>query len=155
QVVESDQLFSIENVIGSNHSETINGNSQANTLDGRGGDDILNGGAGDDTYVVIGRNGGNDRFFDASGAADKVLISSFLDIFDSEQDGNDLVVTTGSGSFRVVDHFNGHPIETIVDSGTGESMVLATGLVGGLQPGIISGSNADETLDGRGGDDFL
>src|SRR5262249_18199091 len=58
------------------------------------------------------------------------------------------------GSFRVAGHFNGHAIESLVDA-AGNSMVLATGLIGGNLPGIIAGGNGDETLDGRGGDDFL
>src|SRR3984893_4649397 len=49
QVVEADVLRGIENVIGSNHSETINGNEKDNTLDGGLGDDIIIGGGGSDT----------------------------------------------------------------------------------------------------------
>ena len=64
-----------------------------------------------------------------------------------------IILTTGT--FRIVDHFNGHQIETIVASDTGQSMVLANGLIGGNGNGIIAGSHKGETLDGRGGDDFL
>ena len=65
-----------------------------------------------------------------------------------------VVLTTGT--FRIVDHFNGHQIETIVASDTGQSMVLANGLTGGDGNGIIAGTRKGaETLDGRGGDDFL
>jgi Ca2+-binding RTX toxin-like protein len=48
---ESDVLQGIENVTGSNHSETLNGNEQNNILDGRGGNDILDGGLGNDTLT--------------------------------------------------------------------------------------------------------
>ena len=160
-VVESDLLRHFENVLGSNRSETINGNEQSNFIDGRGGDDTLaglagddtvNGGAGNDTYDFRGTVLGNDRFFDDSGT-DKVLVDSFSNIFSARQDGNDLVVTLFSGTFRVVDHFAGHPIENIVANGV--SMVLATGNIGGNGSGIIAGTNGNDTLDGRGGDDFL
>ena len=50
-----------------------------------------------------------------------------------------VVLTTGT--FRIVDHFNGHQIETIVASDTGQSMVLANGLIGGNGNGIIAGTH--------------
>ena len=90
-----------------------------------------------------------------------MLINSFNDILPgfngitTGRDGNDLVVVLTTGTFRIVDHFNGHQIETIVASDTGQSMVLANGLIGGNGNGIIAGTHKGETLDGRGGDDFL
>ena len=50
-----------------------------------------------------------------------------------------IILTTGT--FRIVDHFNGHQIETIVARDTGQSMVLANGLIGGNGNGIIAGSH--------------
>jgi Ca2+-binding RTX toxin-like protein len=53
-----DQLFSIENAVGSNFGDTLTGNAGANelygaagndTLNGLGGNDVLNGGLGNDT----------------------------------------------------------------------------------------------------------
>jgi Ca2+-binding RTX toxin-like protein len=164
--VETDVLRGIENVTGSNRAEAIIGNEQANTLSGRGGDDsisgrggddIVNGGAGDDVYVFVGVEGGlgTDRFFDESGTNDRVLIDSLSDILpQTGRDGDDLVVVLTTGTFRIVDHFNGHQIESLVTQ-DGQSMVLAAGLVGGNGSGIIAGSHKGETLDGRGGDDFL
>jgi Ca2+-binding RTX toxin-like protein len=164
-VAETDVLRGIENVTGSNRTEVIIGNEQDNTLDGRGGNDHLVGGAGDDTvnggadgdvYDFTGVNLGSDRFFDESGA-DAVIVNSFSDILadGTGRDGNDLVIHLTTGTFRIVDHFNGHQIETILASDTGQSMVLANGLIGGNGNGIIAGTHKGETLDGRGGDDFL
>ena len=168
--VETDVLRGLENVTGSNRAETINGNEQDNILAGRGGDDMLagrggndtvNGGAGNDTYDFTGGGLGTDRFFDESGTGDRVIIDSFNEILPgfngitTGRDGNDLVIVLTTGTFRIVDHFNGHQIETIVARDTGQSMVLANGLIGGNGNGIIAGSHKGETLDGRGGDDFL
>jgi Ca2+-binding RTX toxin-like protein len=157
QPVEQDVLRGIENVIGSNHAETINGNEQDNGLIGRGGNDNLNGGAGNDTYNYVGSFGvafGNDRIFDESGT-DAIRVNSFSDIVGAPQHvGNDLLITLTGGTIRIVDHFAGHAVENIIDI-NGNSMVLATGLVGGNAPGIITGTNDGETLDGKGGDDFL
>jgi Ca2+-binding RTX toxin-like protein len=165
--VETDVLRGIENVTGSNRDEAIVGNEQANTLSGRGGvdtllglggDDTINGGSGDDVYVFVAFAGGTlgtDRFFDESGTNDQVVIDSLSDILpQTGRDGNDLVVALTTGTFRIVDHFNGHPIESVVTI-DGQSMVLATGNVGGNGSGIIAGDNGGETLDGRGGNDFL
>jgi Ca2+-binding RTX toxin-like protein len=170
QVVETDVLRGVELLAGNSHSEIITGNEQENglfgnggedTLAGRGGNDTVNGGAGNDTYDFTGGGLGTDTFFDESGTSDRVLINSFNDILPgfngitTGRDGNDLVVVLTTGTFRIVDHFNGHQIETIVASDTGQSMVLANGLTGGNGNGIIAGTHKGETLDGRGGDDFL
>jgi Ca2+-binding RTX toxin-like protein len=152
--VESDVLRGIENVIGSNLRETITGNELDNILAGRGGNDNINGGAGNDTYDFRGSAVlGTDTFNDESGT-DKVLVSSFNDIQSSVRVGNNLVVNLSKiGSFTVVDHFAGHAIENIVAGS--QTLVLATGLIGGAAAGIISGTDGNETLDGMGGDDML
>jgi Ca2+-binding RTX toxin-like protein len=172
QPAETDILRGIENVTGSSHSEIIIGNEQENTLSGRDGDDTLAGrgsndtifgGPGNDTYDFTGGGLGTDTFFDESGTGDRVIINSFNDILfnfpvdgvPTGRDGDDLVVVLTTGTFRIVGHFDGHQIETIVARDTGQSMVLATGLTGGNAPGIIAGGNGGQTLDGRGGDDFL
>jgi Ca2+-binding RTX toxin-like protein len=163
-IVETDVLRGIENVTGSNRPEAIAGNEQDNTLSGRGGDDTLsgrggddtvNGGAGNDVYDFTGSGIGTDTFFDESGTSDLVVINSLNDILPGTgRDGDDLVVVLTTGTFRIVDHFNGHQIETLITV-DGQSMVLAAGLTGGNGSGIIAGGKGAETLDGRGGDDFL
>ena len=72
----------------------------------------------------------------------------------TQRSGNDLLLTLPGGTIRIVDHFNGHAVENIIDA-NGNSMVLATGLIGGSAPGIITADDSGQTLDGRGGDDFL
>jgi Ca2+-binding RTX toxin-like protein len=171
QVVETDVLRGIESLVGTSHHEIITGNEQDNTLSGRGGNDLLAGGGGNDTvlggadddvYDFTGGGLGTDRFFDESGTNDRVIINSFNDILpfspvdgtQTGRDGNDLVIVLTTGTFRIVDHFNGHQIESIATP-DGQSMVLANGLIGGNGSGIIAGTHKGETLDGRGGDDFL
>ena len=142
-------------------SDTLIGGIGNDTLAGRGGNDTVNGGDGNDTYDFTGGGLDIDRFFDQSGTSDRVVIDSFSQILPSfgglttGRDGNDLVIILTTGTFRIVDHFNGHQIETVVASDTGQSMVLANGLIGGNANGIIAGSHKGETLDGLGGDDFL
>ena len=151
RTVESDVLVGIENVIGSNHAETINGNEQNNVLEGRGGNDVINGGAGDDTYVFNGSGLGTDTLFD-SGGADRIVTDATA--FKMAHVGNDLQITLPTGSFTIRNHFAGNPIETFVD-GKGHTLVLATGLIGAAKAGVISGDNTSEYMDGGGGDDYL
>jgi Ca2+-binding RTX toxin-like protein len=171
QVVETDVLRGIESLVGTSHHEIITGNEQDNTLSGLRGNDLLTGGGGNDTvfggadddvYDFTGGGLGTDRFFDESGTNDRVIINSFNDILpfspvdgtQTGRDGNDLVIVLTTGTFRIVDHFNGHQIESIATP-DGQSMVLANGLTGGNGSGIIAGGKGAQTLDGRGGDDFL
>jgi Ca2+-binding RTX toxin-like protein len=48
----TDDLTGIENVIGTDHSDSLNGDENANTLDGLAGQDSLNGRAGDDRLIA-------------------------------------------------------------------------------------------------------
>ena len=57
---EGDSLSNIENVAGSDHSDTLTGDDGENTLDGRGGDDTLTGGGGADTFFFGGISAGGD-----------------------------------------------------------------------------------------------
>ena len=60
-----DTLTSIENLFGSESSDSLTGDAGANRLGGHGGDDTLTGGDGNDT--LLGQNG-NDKFFGGAGA---------------------------------------------------------------------------------------
>ena len=140
---------------GNGVANLIQGNVGNDHLIGLGGDDELDGGANDDVYDYRGSFGqafGNDRISDASGT-DTIAVDSFSTV-QTSRSGSDLVLTLPGGTIRIVDHFNGHAVENIVDA-NGNSMVLATGLIGGGVPGIITGTNGNDLLDGKGGDDFL
>ena len=162
-------LQSIENLVGTSYNDVLRGDANANvinggggndTLDGRAGDDVLNGGSGNntlnggpdnDTYQFAGS--AHDRYFDDSGT-DKIVIDSVKDITSAGRVGNDLVIKLTTGTIEIIDQFNGHPIETLVDS-HGISLVLATSMTGGDLGGIIGGTDGDDVIDGRGGDDYL
>jgi Ca2+-binding RTX toxin-like protein len=174
QVVETDTLFGIQNVTGSNNTEAINGNELANVLNGRGGDDTVNGRGGDDTLIGGGGNDtllggadndtylfttsadgttamGADTIFDDSGA-DKIVVDPNIFV-QTRAIGNDLIVQLTTGTVTVVDDVGTHPVETLVLGD--KSFTLATGLTGGNSSGIISGTNGNDVMDGGGGDDLL
>ena len=101
-----DQLFSIENVIGSALGDTLRGSGDANRLDGRAGDDylagrsgedfliggdgkdkldggagadVLLGGAGNDQFIFVRATGAvtNERINDFENQADRLDLTSF------------------------------------------------------------------------------
>ncbi|MEM1160700.1 MAG: spondin domain-containing protein [Pseudomonadota bacterium] len=85
EVVETDKLVSIENVLGSNDGDVLLGNGGRNNLsgndgddvlNGRGGNDILDGGAGADTFIFEGRFG-RDVVEDFEAGFDFVDLTSF------------------------------------------------------------------------------
>ena len=153
-------LQSIENLVGTSYNDVLRGDANANVINGGAGDDILggrggnntlNGGAGNDIYEFTGSP--RDRYFDDSGA-DKITVGSVNDILGAGRQGNDLIIKFTNGTIDIVDEFNGHPIETLVDL-HGISLVLATSMTGGDLGGIIGGTDGDDAIDGRGGDDYL
>ena len=81
------------------------------TLNGGAGHNTVNGGTGNDTYVFT--LGAVYRYFDESGT-DRVQIDSLTNLVRARQVGSDLVVQMTSGSFTVVNHFRGNPVENLV-----------------------------------------
>ena len=59
QNVETDTLFGIENITGSNLNETLNGNAADNILDGGLGNDTLVGNGGHDTASYVSHDTGS------------------------------------------------------------------------------------------------
>ncbi|MCG7521570.1 CHRD domain-containing protein [Ruegeria sp. Ofav3-42] len=112
--VETDVLFSIENVIGSNDGDVIVGSDQQNVLNGADGDDLLNGeggndvligGAGADTFLFQGTFG-DDTVTDFETGSDRIQIGDLGPDFDggpnTVQDGEDTVISFGdAGSIRL------------------------------------------------------
>ncbi len=86
-----DRLTSVENVIASEHDDTLRGSTGSNTLDGRGGDDTVYGGDGRD---VLAGGRGDDRL--DGGRHDDTLLGGRGDDTLIGGDGND-VLQGGSG----------------------------------------------------------
>ncbi len=99
EVVETDILSSIENVIGSDDADVIIGSDAANILNGGGGDDALTGGEGEDTFTFEGLFG-NDSVTDFESGIDRLDFSDFGPDFAEalvvSQDGDDALLTFSS-----------------------------------------------------------
>lgn len=114
EVSETDVLFSIENVIGSNDGDVIIGSDEANTLNGGEGDDLLTGGEGGDIFVF--EDGfGNDVVTDFQAGVDRLDFSDFGPDFAqnvvASQDGADALLTLADASVRL----EGVNVETLTD----------------------------------------
>ncbi len=142
--LEADTLTGIENVNGSDHSDTITGNSLANILNGDGGNDTIDGGRGSDTL-----NGG-----------DGVDTAKFIS-------GNGFLFTTVNASLatgqatvaRSVFTINGLVTTTDTDTLSGfENLTSGSGndrLTGNSVGNILDGGAGSDTLAGLGGGDIL
>ena len=121
----TDTLISIENVLGSEHDDSLTGDANNNFLTGRGGDDFLDG--GDDLLI-----GG-----DAAGYAE-ALVGVTVDLrIAGAQD------TVGSGTDTLVN------IENLIGSAFDD---VLTGDDGG---NFLRGDDGDDILDGQGGFDTV
>jgi Ca2+-binding RTX toxin-like protein len=131
QVYASDNLNSIEDLIGSNFSDTINGSSGANRLHGGGGHDTINGRGGNDH--VFG-DWGNDTLEGGNGA----------DTMDGGT-GND-VMGGGNGA----DTMNGSDGADTIEGDMGNDV-----LKGGAHNDTLRGQIGDDRLEGGSGNDTI
>ena len=110
---EGDTLTNIENIIGSNHRDTLTAISTGSVITGGGNIDILHGGSGIDTFVFASGDGDDEiNSFTITGAAgpDKIDLSAFTsiasldDLIDDISDrpgGNIEIDLPGSGGIRL------------------------------------------------------
>ena len=124
-----DTLGGIENLIGSDHGDTLTGDAGANTLDGGDGDDVLTGGSGGNS--LVGGGGSDTASYAGSDAAVAVNLQS----------------GTGGGGHAGADTLDG--IEHLTGSDHGDTL---TGDTGG---NVLDGGDGDDVLDGGGGGDSL
>jgi Ca2+-binding RTX toxin-like protein len=133
---EGDRLVSIENLVGSDYSDTLIGTSEANVLQGGGGDDVLRGGGGADIL-----DGG-----DGSDTADYATSSAGVAI--------DLAAGTATGGDATGDTLIS--IENVIGSAMADILTGDAGanrLVGGAGDDLLTGRGGADTLDGGIGND--
>ena len=86
-----DRLIRIENLIGSDHDDTLIGNRDHNRLEGLGGDDTLTGGGGKDVFVVeFGDGKGHDTITDWQYGVDTLIVqvdAALADLSDALRQG--------------------------------------------------------------------
>ena len=141
------EIVNIENVIGSNHRDSIRGDSGENDLYGRAGNDSLNGGAGDDR--LFGEDG-EDELRGMTGA-DRLDGGDGIDIVVYWSSDAAVTVDLGSGTGQG-GHAEGDVIVDVENLwGSDHNDVLS----GDTGPNRLYGGRGNDELQGNGGDDVL
>ena len=154
----------IEQLIGSNYSDSLYGNEVDNTIDGGtgndhiegwDGNDYLSGGAGndkiyggdgDDIFDWDSANrGGNDIFYGGQGNDEFVLDSGNDTVVEYANEGNDLIWV--SFSYSIAAQLN---IEWLY--GFGSSNLT---LIGNINDNYLDGSAGNDSIDGGAGIDYV
>ena len=180
-----ENLYSIENVIGSNYADKLYGDSIANRLEGNSGNDFIQGYDGDDSLIggvgddtLMGGNGndfldggdgndnlygddGNDNLYGGDGN-DNLYGYSDNDFLDGGN-GNDLLSGNGGNDtlfgYADNDKLYGGDGNDLLDGGNGiDSLFGGDGndtLYGFADNDILYGENNNDSLWGAGGNDIL
>ena len=133
---QGDTLVSIENIVGSDHDDTLTGSASANVLQGRGGNDALDGRGGNDT---LHGNDGNDTLRGGHGA-DRLDGGSGSDTADYSGSNTAVTVNLASG----------------VGSGgdaQGDILINIENLTGSTYGDSLTGNSSANVLDGGMGSD--
>ncbi|NEQ98930.1 MAG: calcium-binding protein [Cyanothece sp. SIO2G6] len=139
---DTDRLFSIEGIIGSDGDDTITGNDEINMLFGGDGNDEINGGDGNDT---LNGGDGNDTLdggdgsdtVDYSGAEEGVVVSL--------ADAADTAQMDGFGSFdtlKSIENIIGTAFDDILTGDSGNNT-----LNGGAGNDVLNGGDGIDTVD--------
>jgi Ca2+-binding RTX toxin-like protein len=133
-----DILTGIENILGSNHNDTLIGTSAANQIEGGGGNDILDGGTGND---ILKGGSGNDTYI-VNAAGDVVTENAGA--------GTDSVQSA-------VSHTLGANVENLTLTGAGNATAngntLNNILTGNSGNNVLNGGDGFDTMDGGAGND--
>ncbi len=181
----TDQLSSIENIIGGSGVDTLTGDSNNNVLDGGLGDDVLNGGAGNDTAsyaedsagVVVNLSFATDQAvgtvsgIDQLSSIENIIGGSGVDTLTGDSNNN--IFEGGGGAQDIIDGGAGLDTASYVSSGAGVSVNLFNGetgqtgdaagdiltrienLTGSDFNDVFVGQGQNNTLSGGGGLDIL
>ena len=163
-----DTLTDIENLEGSQLSDSLVGDSDDNVLSGLGGDDILDGGGGDDTLLGGDGNdiidGGDGADVIRAGAGDDVvtlgagddLLTGWQAVggagFDTAILGPGFLWNTASWSLYGFEAVVGNDLDNIINGHLGD---VNYNFQGGGGDDVITTAGGDDTLDGGDGDDIL
>jgi len=154
---EGDLLDSIENVFGSNLSDTISGDTQANSLFGNGGDDTLLSGTGNDriqggTGADIIDGGEGIDLADYSTSSEGVNISLLSNTAEEgDADGDTLISIENINGSRHFDTLEGDDNDNRLGGLSGSDELFGEGgddtLLGGSGADLIEGGEGIDTSD--------
>ena len=153
---QGDTLSGIENVIGSNHADTLTGDGADNMLSGGAGNDSLTGGLGNDT---LDGGTGNDTLTGGPGA-DSLVGGSGSDTADYTGSAAAVTVNlaTGTGTGGDAQGDTLSSIENVSGSSFGDTLTGSNAsnvMIGGAGSDTIDGGTGNDLLTGGAGDDVF
>jgi Ca2+-binding RTX toxin-like protein len=153
---QGDQFVSIENVYGTDFSDTLVGNGAANGFIGYDGNDTIRGGGGNDTIYG---EGGNDLIEGGAGA-DTLFGDAGTDVLSYYNSASSVQVSleTGSASYGDADGDTFSGFEHLYGSDFGDSLTgtSANNTIRGYDGNdTIQGGHGADKLSGGDGDDYL
>jgi len=178
EIVEVDQLISIENVILSDNDDVTSPAAGNQSVDGGAGDDILLGGAGNDTLSggsgddVIGGGGGFD-VLDGGAGNDTLTFAGIGRNVDANLSNDSAIYVAPNGvtvaetstnfenltGFTGDDRLTGDSADNIIDGGAGnDTLVGGAGndtLIGGAGNDILRAGPGQDSVDGGDGIDTI
>ncbi|MCG3170260.1 MAG: hypothetical protein CALGDGBN_01799 [Pseudomonadales bacterium] len=156
---ESDTLRTLENVLGTNHNDTLtggtdtlNGASQHNLFRGLDGDDELSGGAGNDTLIgglgadTIAGDAGNDTISFEDDIAVVIDLNATTHTVGGTVENHSGIENVIGGNAN--DSITGSTVANMLSGGNGNDTIL-----GGAGPDtLVGGAGADNLAGGTGND---
>ena len=151
---QGDRLSNIENLLGSDHNDTLVGDSGVNNLRGGNGDDVLEGGAGADTL-----DGGSGTDF-ASYASEADAVTASLLTAGSNTgaaEGDKYAFIEGLRGGRGNDRLTGDNAANSLEGGDGNDLLIGLDgddiLRGGVDNDVLLGGLGRDVMEGGSGTD--
>ncbi|MEP5732001.1 MAG: calcium-binding protein [Sulfitobacter sp.] len=138
----TDQLNSIENILGSQHADLLIGNDAENRLYGDGGRDTLIG------------LGGNDTLVGGANAADVLQGGPGDDTYEVWSKGDTLIEVPDEGTDTIVSYVSSFRLKENFEKLVSRSLAEFVG-IGNSQDNTLVGGLGRDNLFGLGGDDIL
>ncbi|MFK7862282.1 MAG: beta strand repeat-containing protein [Granulosicoccus sp.] len=157
----NDSMVNVENLIGTDASDSFTGDSQANTfvggagddtLSGAGGNDALQGDAGDD---VLSGGAGNDTL-DGGAGSDQLLGGLGADVIDGGDDIDTLDYSSHASATSISVTLNGSSDATVTIVGDSNDTVREVeNVIGSGGDDVVAGDTVDNVISGHTGSDQL
>ena len=121
---EGDRLLNFENILGSDHDDTLTGDSGVNILEGAGGSDTLTGNGGNDVFVAHSADGDTDTITDFT-SGDKIRV----DVADPSSINN---LASLFGTLSISQATSNSGVTLTFDRGASDYMIVLDGFSGNL-----------------------